>query len=576
MELPASLAPMRVALRLFQESLAVPLAVFVERLARVVGPMSGGDHEGGDPDGYGGLESRGPYERLLASEWLLLDTYPDEFMRRAAHREHLFTALNRSGARRPRTSVLFVDRGAAVLGAPRLGLLATVLCMQARAEAARCSFAWALADDPTLRTGLDEAGARHLLSASAGKPATVEGVLSFQRSLGARPGDELWLTGAGNLAEVADLAKVGSVLFEDVLLPDVCQVTARVRSPSGSPKVAQLDLPADDVSTRLLRGLFRPAGRIAPTRKESGRWVVFSQDEGRALIAHGGGVWRLTTVTKSNARARRYEVAAHRKLIAAGFRRQEPILASVNAGSIFLESPGSPPFAELPLDVAATQLDGPLGSVVPGYDDSFWVRLPGSAVFELCPMRKRVIRIATRSLVLSPLGRESGELACLGRDKTRDAQGGHVFQTYGQHRSSSVELPVRPARAFLGLTHRYKRGVLAVEVDDEGPIHLFEADRRWTLPRPGHPVVGVVESAVESDAPGLLVRDEEGLLGIGPTWTRRMFSTREAILHVVVAPSSWLAAVIFADDRVAFVRLPEGKIRAYFEGGRSVPSRVDA
>lgn len=576
MDLPPSLSHFRPALELFHEALARPLLVFVERLSRLLGPLSGGDEDGGDPDGYAGLESHGPYERLLASEWLLLDTHPDEFIRRAANREHLFTALNRKGARRPRTSVLLVDPGAAMLGAPRLGLLASVICMEARARAAQSSFAWALIDDPpgTLRASLDEEAVRLLLSASVAKPATLETLSAFRESLKARPGDELWLAGTQALGKVATLAKVGSLLFADVLEPEVRRLAVRVVPPTGGAREVLIELPPDDVTTRLLRGLFRPSPGVEPRVEVPGSWVVFSADESRALLARGAGVWRLSTATKGNARARHYEAARHRKLVAAGFRDREPVLASFCEGTISLESPGTPPFAELALDVAASQLVGPLGRIVAGPVDSMWVRLPGSAVFELCPVRKRVIRIATRSLLLSGLGKE-GQVACLGKDKTRGGQGAYVFQTQGVDHSSSMELPMRPVRAFLGLTQRRKRGVLAVEVEDKGDFQMFDGDRRWAVASPGLPVLGVVASAADGGDAGLLVRDGEGLLGVGRTWKRRMYSSQEEILHVALAPSSWLAAVVFADEKVAFVRLPEGQVRAYYEGGKSVPARVD-
>ena len=53
----------------------------------------------GEPDGYDGIASRGIYERLVTSEWLLADEEPDEFDRRAAMGEHTFTRLARPAER---------------------------------------------------------------------------------------------------------------------------------------------------------------------------------------------------------------------------------------------------------------------------------------------------------------------------------------------------------------------------------------------------------------------------------------------------------------------------------------------
>ncbi len=42
------------------------------------------------PDGYDGIGRRGSYDRLLASEWLIHDELPDEFLRRVVSGEHAF------------------------------------------------------------------------------------------------------------------------------------------------------------------------------------------------------------------------------------------------------------------------------------------------------------------------------------------------------------------------------------------------------------------------------------------------------------------------------------------------------
>ena len=51
----------------------------VERLDLAVGPMASEEPlADGDPDGFLGLSRRGPYERLLLTEWLLSTEAPDE------------------------------------------------------------------------------------------------------------------------------------------------------------------------------------------------------------------------------------------------------------------------------------------------------------------------------------------------------------------------------------------------------------------------------------------------------------------------------------------------------------------
>ena len=48
-----------------------------------------------EPDGYAQLSRRGPFDRLLLTQWALLDVVPEELLRRAASNELLFHELAR-------------------------------------------------------------------------------------------------------------------------------------------------------------------------------------------------------------------------------------------------------------------------------------------------------------------------------------------------------------------------------------------------------------------------------------------------------------------------------------------------
>lgn len=101
-----------------------------------------------EPDGLGDLRRRGPYERLLATEWLLAEELPDEFLRRAAANEHLFLAPRPRTRRAERLIVALFDAGPLQLGAPRLAHLALWILLARRAAEAGGELRWGLLQTP--------------------------------------------------------------------------------------------------------------------------------------------------------------------------------------------------------------------------------------------------------------------------------------------------------------------------------------------------------------------------------------------------------------------------------------------
>lgn len=134
MELPRSLAPWAPYLDLFPRDIGLALGPVVRRIALAVEPLAAHALSGsGDPDGFDGLSNRGSYDRLLASEWLLSEELPDEFLRRAAEGEHVFLKIGRREPVRSRLSVVLFDVGPNQLGSPRIAHLAALIVMARRA-----------------------------------------------------------------------------------------------------------------------------------------------------------------------------------------------------------------------------------------------------------------------------------------------------------------------------------------------------------------------------------------------------------------------------------------------------------
>ncbi|WP_338474755.1 hypothetical protein V3H56_13610 [Pseudomonas sp. MS646] len=167
MQLPKSLQPWRDWLQWFAPEQLPVLTDLFTRLNPLLGPLRG-MQPGGDPepDGLGDLQRRGPYERLLTSEWLLADELPDEFLRRAVVGEHLFLAPRYRTHYATRMIVVLFDAGPLQLGGPRLVHLALLILLARRASEAGAELRWGILQDaPRLNEFKGAAHLKQLLSA---------------------------------------------------------------------------------------------------------------------------------------------------------------------------------------------------------------------------------------------------------------------------------------------------------------------------------------------------------------------------------------------------------------------------
>ncbi len=142
--LPRALEPWEPELRHFAADLAPVVGELTARLSQAIGPLRAPSSTPSDePDGYASLSRRGPYERLLASEWALQLESPDEFVRRASAGEQLFLELERSSSAVTMEAWLLLDCGPGQLGAPRLVHLAALVAFSRRAREAGLLLRWA-------------------------------------------------------------------------------------------------------------------------------------------------------------------------------------------------------------------------------------------------------------------------------------------------------------------------------------------------------------------------------------------------------------------------------------------------
>ena len=149
--LPAGLEPWGEALQVLDVELLVGLAPMLRAVEALLTRHEQRAHETGDPNGYDGMTTRGVPERLLMSEWLMAQEAPEEFLRRAAHREllHLKPAFTqpRSGGEH----VVLVDAGPQQHGVPRLVQLAILIVVKRRSSAAGSGLRVGILGDPADR-----------------------------------------------------------------------------------------------------------------------------------------------------------------------------------------------------------------------------------------------------------------------------------------------------------------------------------------------------------------------------------------------------------------------------------------
>ena len=212
-------------LALSPENLALTLGPHVARLAAAVGSLRPrGESDGGEPQGYDGLTRRGPFERLLLSEWLYALESPDEFVRRAAFGEQAFLKPAFKQPQGSRRTVVLLDAGPDQLGAPRIAHLALLVVLQRRAEAAGAEFAWGVLQnlpDKGAFNAVTPATVQTWLDARSVVPARGEHVARWREALGDRPRARGWLArgrrAARALASRHPLA-LGRRLHEDACL----------------------------------------------------------------------------------------------------------------------------------------------------------------------------------------------------------------------------------------------------------------------------------------------------------------------------------------------------------------------
>lgn len=266
--LPPALHAWRAWLDWFDMDIAAMLGDLLLRLDPLLG-RGAVQAQGGaaEPDGIDDLRQRGPYERLLLTEWALADAVPDEFLRRAANNEHLFLAPRLVTRKTDSQIVAIFDAGPAQWGAPRLVHVAMWILLARRAQAVNARFTWGLVQVPGVLHDADSPEMiRCLLKARTHDVADAEHWQAWRNVFASdkNPAGERWLLAARTSSEQG-FSHVASCRrgFDDRL--HVAVSTKQMRR-----RVA-LELPPARQAESLLSGDFFTTAHGAVHRKIQGK-----------------------------------------------------------------------------------------------------------------------------------------------------------------------------------------------------------------------------------------------------------------------------------------------------------------
>jgi len=274
MTLPEALRPWAATLSTMDLDLATALGPLLKDLDEFISTATATHPHRGEPDGFGGIGTRGEPERILVSEWALAEDFPHEFLRRAVTGELLYTTPEFVEPHRKGQAAVLVDAGPDQLGAARLVQLAALIVLLRR--------------EPELLLGVlgDEPGTWH--------PASVRRLLDARRATRpnrsdvekwARTADELWLLSSPLLSAPRCLTTT------EAAWDDEGATAVRVEL---NGLTTELTLPGRRHGIRLLRGnLSTPPKPERPTTTL--RFPAFAGDA-RWLLARGGTDRELVTL----------------------------------------------------------------------------------------------------------------------------------------------------------------------------------------------------------------------------------------------------------------------------------------
>ncbi len=468
-------------------------------------PLSTTAVRSGEPAGWSGLVSKGPWERLVVSEWALAQSYPEEFVRRADEGELGFWDLAKESHQAARSLWVWVDAGPEQLGGCRVVQLAILFWLQKKCLDSGGQFYWGVVQEP--ERGYDKLAADELhtfLKARSVDPP--------RRPPERMDSLETWCVGG---------LSWGSQIPRDVRQISLEQIGTNLVELRAFGRRLELELPASKQAVRLLRSPMvweLPAREkpVTPVQKGS---LAFSACAQKLLIVSNRSVTTIPLPSSLNeppGRARVYPVPWEGRVIAVSLVRRAIIVVLESDGHWMVRrlNPSQGGEGEC-YRVEAPQIgEQPLGHCFKSNDDwavwiadslywlidepLFFTRVTGG-----CALGDSTILVDETGRVLNSTGRAISKLdheqpakAFLARSYEHGVQGlgycvaTHVQDSWWRIHQGKGYAELQALGNVVGLYADYKRGPLLI-VDTNGWLMLQGPITRESLDL-GEPVESCV------------------------------------------------------------------------------------
>jgi hypothetical protein len=588
MNLPPSLAQWAGYLKIFPDEVSLALNPILQRVSMLIGsPQPRLNEKEGEPDGFDGLNRRGTYERLLLSEWMLADELEDEFMRRAVMGEHLFLNRAHSSPMGTRASLALFDAGPGQLGSPRIAHIAALIVLANRADSAGSSFSWGVLQQPETPAyrEVNASNIMTLLEARSHYEVSDTQVAAWEEQLATWSGlDDVWLIGGKRLSRIQTEKRSSRLYVEDILEPDKRELKLSCNSASGLLSEVTLELPKNNISTRILRDPFAAAvPEIQKTAASTytGSGLLFDMT-GTKLFTRtakwGVSAFNVPNSPRAGAgRPRSYHTRSWRSVCAAGRVGRAIALISPEDRFVHLEycrqgsvklPPGNyagynsnvffKPSSDdgLLMPCFALPWEGEIAAVDGAGSLFRFSRLKGEPKsLGPRPLSGTVHLIATDVLAVTML---SSRLVYVGREWP-DNQ--FRIVSIGNKISRTTPLEGKALRAFFGPPSRLSHPefwLLALEQTEFQWVVISEKGQKVLVRPNGAKVVGVLADERGGTEPGLLALedDRQTVTLNGRNWRKEIFRAHAPVEHMVLSQRVPCIAYSTVDGEIVVYSVP--------------------
>jgi len=588
MNLPPSLSQWAGYLKIFPDEVSLALGPIIQRVSMLIGSLHPQlNQRQGEPDGFDGLNRRGTYERLLLSEWMLADELEDEFMRRAVMGEHLFLNRAHSSPAGARASMALFDAGPSQLGSPRIAHIAALIVLTNRADSAGSTFSWGVLQHPeTIYRDVNASNVMTLLAARGPCEVSDTEVAAWEKQLATWSGlDDVWLVGGKRLSRIQTERRASRLYVEDVLEPGKRELTLSCSSASGLSSEVTLELPANNISTRLLRDPFEvavPQIQKTPATTYTGASLLFDMT-GTKLYTRTSK-WGITAFNVPNSpragagRPKSYHMHKWQPVCAAGRVGRSIALISVEDGGVAnLEYCRQAPIKVLPgiytgyhhcnVLITPSADDGPLLPCFSLPWEGGMAAIDGAgSLFRFSPLEDEVKFLGSRRLsgtvhliatdVLA-VNIVNDFLVYVGREWPDDE---FRIVAIGKDISRRRALAKKPHRAFFGRPPRLAHqevphsqfGLLALEQAKSQWVVITDRAQEALVKPKRAKVIGVLVGDRIDGEPGLLALEDDlrSVTLNGRNWRKEIFHAHARVEHIAVCQRAPYIAYSTVDGEI--------------------------